>query len=316
MNFENKNYWALILGGSSGFGLATAKKLAYQGMNIFVVHRDRRGSMEKIEKEFAIIKKHNIQFEAMNTDALSIENIHNITEQLQKSMGQKGRVRLLMHSIAFGNLKLIAPQIDKNQNKQADTLQKLAEKLKIGISELQSAVDNLFEEDEYLLSDIAKPAQYNNEAFIEDEDMQNTIYSMGSSILTYTQVLAQKKLFANDSRVIGMTSEGNKVAWRGYAAISAAKVVLESSVRNIAMEFAPHGIRANVVQAGVTDTPALKLIPGSQHLRANAIKRNPFKRLTKPEDVANVIALLSSDEAQWINGTIIRVDGGERISGI
>ena len=57
------------------------------------------------------------------------------------------------------------------------------------------------------------------------------------------------------------------------------------------------------------------MIPGSAHLKAQARVRNPFGRLTSPEDVANVIYLLSLPEAAWINGEVIRVDGGERISG-
>jgi NAD(P)-dependent dehydrogenase (short-subunit alcohol dehydrogenase family) len=57
------------------------------------------------------------------------------------------------------------------------------------------------------------------------------------------------------------------------------------------------------------------MIPGSGHLKAQARTRNPFGRLTTPEDVADVIFLLSLPESAWINGDIIRVDGGERISG-
>jgi NAD(P)-dependent dehydrogenase (short-subunit alcohol dehydrogenase family) len=113
-----------------------------------------------------------------------------------------------------------------------------------------------------------------------------------------------------------MTSEGNEVAWKGYAAVAAAKVALESVSRSIAVEMAHFGIRSNIVQAGVTDTPALRLIPGNDHLKAQARTRNPFGRLTTPEDVANVIYLLSLPEAAWINGAIIRVDGGEHISGL
>ena len=79
--------------------------------------------------------------------------------------------------------------------------------------------------------------------------------------------------------------------------------------------MAPHGIRCNVIQAGVTETPALAAIPGSNHLKAQALSRNPFGRLTRPRDVAAVIALLTRDEAGWINGEVIRVDGGEHISG-
>ena len=122
-------------------------------------------------------------------------------------------------------------------------------------------------------------------------------------------------LFAPDARVFGMTSEGNELAWKGYAAVGAAKVALESLSRSIAVEFAPYGIRSNVIQAGITFTPAQDAIPGSAHMRAQAVSRNPFGRLTTPRDVANVIALLSTDEAAWINGEVIRVDGGEHISG-
>jgi NAD(P)-dependent dehydrogenase (short-subunit alcohol dehydrogenase family) len=50
-------------------------------------------------------------------------------------------------------------------------------------------------------------------------------------------------------------------------------------------------------------------------MRAQALSRNPMGRLTTPEDVANVIGLLATDEAGWINGEVIRVDGGEHISG-
>ena len=63
------------------------------------------------------------------------------------------------------------------------------------------------------------------------------------------------------------------------------------------------------------EPPALAAIPGSDHMKANARVRNPFGRLTTPQDVANVIGLLASDEAAWINGEVIRVDGGEHISG-
>ena len=74
-------------------------------------------------------------------------------------------------------------------------------------------------------------------------------------------------------------------------------------------------MRCNVIQAGVTETPALAAIPGSAVLKAQARLRNPFGRLTTPRDVANAIYLLSLDDAAWINGELIRVDGGEHISG-
>lgn len=139
---------------------------------------------------------------------------------------------------------------------------------------------------------------------------------MGTSLLTWVQALFERSLFASDARVIGLTSEGNEVAWRGYAAVAAAKVALESVSRAIALEFGPHGIRSNIIQAGVTPTPALALIPGSQKMKAVASLRNPLGRTTTPEDVAAFIALMCTDEAAWVNGSLLRVDGGERIASL
>ena len=108
--------------------------------------------------------------------------------------------------------------------------------------------------------------------------------------------------------------DSNSKALRNYAAVSAAKVTLEAITRNIALEFAPFGIKANCIQAGVTDTASLRMIPGSDRIKEHSLQRNPFNRLTLPEDVADVVYLLSKDEAAWINGTIIPVDGGEHIN--
>lgn len=265
MGLFNQNQWALILGGSSGFGLATAKKLSSQGMSVCIVHRDRRGSMERIEREFDLIRGHGHGFLALNVDALSAEGIQSVLSALKDKLGSAGKIRVLLHSIAFGNLKSIVP----------------TGKETTGI--------------------------------MEEEDMARTIHSMGTSLLTWVQRIFEPGLFAQDARVFSLTSEGNEVAWRGYAAVAAAKCALESVSRAIAFEFGPYGIRSNVLQAGITDTPALRLIPGSEQMKAQALLRNPLKRLTTPEDVADVIYLLSQEEARWINGALIRVDGGEHI---
>jgi enoyl-[acyl-carrier protein] reductase I len=137
---------------------------------------------------------------------------------------------------------------------------------------------------------------------------------MAISLFDWTQAIFDAQLFANDARIVSFTSEGNTKAWKYYAAVSAAKVTLEAITRNIALEFAPYGIRANCIQAGVTDTASLQRIAGSAKIKEHTSLRNPFKRLTTPEDVANVVYLLSKDEASWINGNIIPVDGGEHIS--
>ncbi len=313
MTYENKGYWGIILGASSGFGLATAKKLAAQGMNICAVHRDRRGAMKTIEEEVDGIRAYGIKFISMNTNALDAAARQDVLKSLQNAMDKGEKVRMLLHSIAFGNLKLIAPCPPSEGITSVRTM--LAEKLDIPVEKLESAIHDLFSIGVSRLYSLADPPGYSNERLSTEEDFANTIYAMGTSLLSWVQEVFNCNLFAQDARIFGLTSEGNTLAWRGYAPVAAAKAVLESLSRTIAVEMAPYGIRSNIIQAGVTDTPALRHIPGNAHISASALLRNPFKRLTRPEDVANVIALLCTDEAAWINGDVIRVDGGEHIAG-
>ena len=303
-------HWAVILGGSSGFGLATAHELARRGMQLFVVHRDRRGAMARIEPEFEAIRRDGVTLVTVNADALDAAVRPELLDRLATALGPAGRVRLLLHSIAFGNLKLVAPERRADRH----VLGALAAEIGLPEERLGTAVNRLFADGVEELAALADAPAY-PAAVLDEEDLARTIDAMGTSFLVWTQAILARGLFADDARVLGMTSEGNQLAWKGYAAVAAAKVALESVARAMAVELAPYGIRANVVQAGVTDTPALRAIPGHTHLRAQARLRNPFRRLTTPADVARVICLLASDEAAWINGEVIRVDGGEHVSG-
>jgi len=303
--------WAVILGGSSGFGLATAQKLAAHGMSLCVVHRDRRASLARIEPEFEKIRAAGARLVTFNTDALDSERRRAVLDELAAALGAGGRVRLLLHSIAFGNLKLLVAE-PPHAGAPGEAL---ARRLGVGAEALAEAADaGLAAGDDHAYA-LATPPAYPDKHFLDEDDFARTIHSMGTSLLGWVQELHGRGLFASDARVIGLTSEGNEVAWKGYAAVAAAKVSLESLARSIAVEYAPFGVRCNVVQAGITETPALAAIPGSTHLKAQARLRNPFARLTTPADVANVIYLLATDEAAWINGAIVRADGGEHVSG-
>ena len=307
----SEDQWAVILGGSSGFGLATAKKLAAHGLNLCVVHRDRRSVLARVEPEFEKIRNEGVQLITFNADALNPEKRAKVLEQLSEAMGSTGRVRVLLHSIAFGNLKLLVREKIPDRTLHRD----LAEKLGVDPAAVQSAADELLLEGHDHAHTLASAPAYPQDHMLEDEDFDRTIFNMGTSILGWVQDLFARELFASDARVFGLTSEGNDLAWKGYAAVAAAKVALESLARSIAVEFAPYGMRCNIIQAGITETPALAAIPGSGHMKAGARLRNPFGRLTTPEDVANVIYLLSTDDASWVNGVVLRVDGGEHVSG-
>jgi NAD(P)-dependent dehydrogenase (short-subunit alcohol dehydrogenase family) len=145
--------------------------------------------------------------------------------------------------------------------------------------------------------------------------MVMTLDVMAHSLVYWVQDLVQRKMFEANSRVFAMTSSGGHIVWPSYGAVSAAKASLESHIRQLALELGPYGVTANAVLAGVTETPALKAIPGHEKMLQMARARNPMGRLTTPEDVAEAIACFSEPGCHWMTGSILRVDGGEDVSG-
>lgn len=252
------NQWAVILGGSSGFGLATAQKLATHGMNIAVLYREMRSAEKELKERLAEIANTNqITIAPFNINALDVAGRDQFIEQID-GLITKGSVKLLLHSIARGNLKPLTG-------------------------------DNV----------------------LTTQDIEHTSYAMSNSLLDWTRLLIDNGLFTTDAGIVGLTSEGAHRHWDGYAAVSIAKASLESLATYMAVELSKFGLRTNVIQAGVTDTPSLRMIAGSEQLIDNAVIRNPMGRITTPQDVANVIYLLCTPEAAWINGSLIHVDGGE-----
>jgi NAD(P)-dependent dehydrogenase (short-subunit alcohol dehydrogenase family) len=267
--------WAIILGGSSGFGFATVEKLALHGMNIAVLYRETSLAEKQLKEKFIKIASSNaVTILPYNINALDNSGRALFIKDFTAHSG-KNSVKLLLHSIARGNLKPL-------------TINQTA----------ISAAGNLVEADDVF-------------NVLSAEDIQLTTYAMSTSLLDWTRLLLNADLFHTDGRIIGLTSEGAHKYWEGYAAVSIAKASLESLAQYMAVEFSTYGLKTNIIQAGVTATSSLKRIPGSEKLIEMCTKRNPFGRMTKPNDVACVIYLLCTDESFWINGSIIHVDGGE-----
>jgi len=258
--FRGKNKWGVILGGSSGLGLASAKLLAKNGLNLIIVHRDRRSDMNTIDSAFQDIRNFDVELETFNVDAVNNNKMKSVVETITDIIDGKG-IKVLLHSIAKGNLKPLG-----------------------------------FES-----------------GTLDVDDFKLTIESMGISLYQWSKALLEKNLFSEDARILSFTSEGSSKVWPQYAAVSAAKSTLESIMRSMALEFAPYSIKVNCIQPGTTDTKAFQLIPNHDVLKKHALERNPYNRLTTPIDVAKVVYLMTLDEAVWINGAIIPVNGGEHL---
>lgn len=262
MKGNQKKEWALILGGSSGLGLATARKLAKHGYNLIVLHRDRRADLPEITTVFKQLADEGIRFKSFNADATHDEKRASVIKEIETLLPGDEKIKVLVHSIAKGNLKSMG---------------------------------------------------FSNDSTLTNQDFKTTLNAMALSLYDWTRELMHRQLFTSDSRVVSFTSEGSYRILPNYAAVSAAKATLESITRSMAVEFAQQGLKANCIQAGITATAALKRIPKSDIIKERALKRNPSGRLTQPEDVANVVYLLCSEEARWITGTVITVDGGESL---
>jgi len=153
------------------------------------------------------------------------------------------------------------------------------------------------------------------EIVANQKQIESTADIMGHSLVYWVQECLWAGLLDKGARIFAMTSSGGSKAIPNYGPVGAAKAILEAHIRQLALELAPAGITANAIMAGVTDTPALRQIPGHEKLMEIARLRNPNKRLTTPEDVARCIAALCHPATYWLTGNTLQVDGGENIVG-
>lgn len=151
----------------------------------------------------------------------------------------------------------------------------------------------------------------NNE--VNRKQLEMTLDVMASSFVYWTQGMMRRGLMTKGGKIFSMTSSGGTRQIAYYGVVSAAKACLESYTRQLAMELGGKGIAVNAICAGVTSTPALNKIPGSDLIVANALQRNPSKRLTQPEDIATFIVDNYKSDSAWLTGNTIQLAGGESI---
>jgi len=120
---------------------------------------------------------------------------------------------------------------------------------------------------------------------------------------------AAKLMEGRGGKIVSISSLGSFLVWPTYAIVGVSKAALEALTRYLAIELAPRGICVNAVAASFVETEALQFY-FDEGLNEDDIPVTPAGRIVNPEDVANVVAFLCSEEAFMIRGQTIIVDGG------
>jgi enoyl-[acyl-carrier protein] reductase III len=124
---------------------------------------------------------------------------------------------------------------------------------------------------------------------------------------------ASKLMEGRGGKIVSISSLGSFFVWPTYAAVGVSKAALEALTRYLAIELAPKSICVNAVAASAVETEALKFYI-KEGLMRDTRQATPAGRMVLPEDVANVVAFLCSEEAFMIRGQTIIVDGGTSVA--
>ena len=123
-------------------------------------------------------------------------------------------------------------------------------------------------------------------------------------------------LMTEGGTVVAMTFLAAEKVFPGYNVMGVAKAALENSVRQLASEYGPQGIRVNAISAGPLDTLSSRVISGYRDMKRIHAERAPMARNITHEDVGGTALYLCSDLSSGVTGEVIHVDAGYSIMGI
>jgi enoyl-[acyl-carrier protein] reductase III len=135
---------------------------------------------------------------------------------------------------------------------------------------------------------------------------------INSKALLFCGQEAAKLMMKNGEggKIVSISSLGSIRVLDNYTAVGVSKAALEALTRYLAVELAPYNIVVNAVSGGAVDTDALRHFPNREELLAHSAARTPAGRIVEPDDLANAVMFLLSDQALMIRGQTIIVDGG------
>jgi len=139
----------------------------------------------------------------------------------------------------------------------------------------------------------------------------NNIYTATvNAFVLGSQEAAKRMEKVGGGSIVTMSSTGNLVYINNYAGHGTNKAAVEAMSRYAAVELGEMGIRVNAVSGGPIDTDALKAFTNYEEVKAETVRRSAVNRMGTPEDIAGAVYFLCTDEASWITGQTMIVDGG------
>jgi glucose 1-dehydrogenase len=145
---------------------------------------------------------------------------------------------------------------------------------------------------------------------LEIADMEKTLSTTFWGVFHFSQLAARRMIARGEGgNIVAISSVLAHIPHVNSSPYNGAKAAVNQMTRTWALELAPHRIRVNAVEPGWTDTPGERSFATEAELLAGGAGL-PLGRLGSPEDIAKAVAFLVSDDAAYITGTVLSVDGG------
>lgn len=180
---------------------------------------------------------------------------------------------------------------------------------------LFSAIDQDFDRVDFFVSNAmiyGRPVVggYGKFMRLKPRGLNNIYTATVNAFVVGSQEAAKRMEKVGGGAIVTMSSTGNIIYINNYAGHGTNKAAVEAMSRYAAVELGELNIRVNAVSGGPIDTDALKAFVNYEEVKAETIARSAVNRMGQPQDIAGAVYFLCTDEASWITGQTIVVDGG------
>jgi NAD(P)-dependent dehydrogenase (short-subunit alcohol dehydrogenase family) len=149
---------------------------------------------------------------------------------------------------------------------------------------------------------------------LTDEEFDRIIKTNQYAVFSLTREIAKKMVPRGKGSIIMISSMASQYGIPKVVAYSASKSAVEGMTRAIAVELSPLGIRVNCIAPGFIATEmSAKALNNDKERMNKVLSRTPMAKLGQPSDIGNAVVYLSSDEAGFVTGVVLPVDGGNSI---